>query len=153
MRAVTYQEPGRIAVEDRPEPEIQDPSDAVIKVDAAGICGSDLHVYHATHRRWSAASSSGTNMWAPCSPWVTGSPSSRRATGSSARSSPRADAASSAAGALLLPMQKLRVFGFGRALGDLPGTQADQVLVPNAHLTLRRISPGLSRPRRSSPAT
>src|SRR2546423_1159026 len=46
MRAVTFQEPGRIALEERPEPEPLAPDDAVVRVEATGICGSDLHIYH-----------------------------------------------------------------------------------------------------------
>ena len=29
-----------------PDPRIEDPGDVVVRVDCAGICGSDLHVYH-----------------------------------------------------------------------------------------------------------
>src|SRR2546423_15019319 len=46
MLAVTFQEPGRVAIEERPEPELQAPDDAIVRVDASGICGSDLHIYH-----------------------------------------------------------------------------------------------------------
>src|SRR5919199_6329102 len=46
MLAVTFQEPGRVAVEERPDPEPLAPDDAVIRVDASGVCGSDLHIYH-----------------------------------------------------------------------------------------------------------
>jgi len=44
--AVTFQEPGRVALEERPDPEPLAPDDAVVKIDASGICGSDLHIYH-----------------------------------------------------------------------------------------------------------
>ena len=46
MLAVTFQEPGRVAVEERPEPELIARDDAVVRVDASGICGSDLHIFH-----------------------------------------------------------------------------------------------------------
>ena len=46
MLAVTFQEPGRVELEERPDPEPIAPDDAVIKVDASGVCGSDLHIYH-----------------------------------------------------------------------------------------------------------
>src|SRR5260221_1796453 len=46
MLAVTFQEPGRVSVEERPEPELHAPDDAVVRVEATGICGSDLHIYH-----------------------------------------------------------------------------------------------------------
>src|SRR5438270_5687072 len=46
MRAVTYQAPGTVSVSERPEPELQDPGDAIVAISASGICGSDLHIYH-----------------------------------------------------------------------------------------------------------
>src|SRR6266513_3324812 len=46
MLAVTFQEPGRVALEERPEPEPIAADDAVVRIDATGVCGSDLHIYH-----------------------------------------------------------------------------------------------------------
>ena len=46
MRAVTFQAPGVVSVEERPEPELVDPEDAVVRIEATGVCGSDLHIYH-----------------------------------------------------------------------------------------------------------
>src|SRR5215210_999954 len=46
MLAVTFQEPGRVALEERPDPEPIAADDAVVRVEASGICGSDLHIYH-----------------------------------------------------------------------------------------------------------
>ncbi|KAL3465590.1 chaperonin 10-like protein [Aspergillus heterothallicus] len=43
MRAVVFKDVGKIVVEDRPVPRIIEPTDAVLKVKVAGICGSDLH--------------------------------------------------------------------------------------------------------------
>jgi threonine dehydrogenase-like Zn-dependent dehydrogenase len=34
-----------VRVEDVPDPQIQDPTDAVVRVTSSGICGSDLHLY------------------------------------------------------------------------------------------------------------
>lgn len=42
MRAVIFKGVGEVAVEDRPIPQIQDPTDVVVKVEASGLCGSDL---------------------------------------------------------------------------------------------------------------
>jgi len=44
MLAVTFQEPGRVEIEERPDPELHAPEDAVVRVEASGICGSDLHI-------------------------------------------------------------------------------------------------------------
>jgi len=46
MRAVTFQEPGKVLVTDVAEPEISDAGDAIVQIDATGVCGSDLHIYH-----------------------------------------------------------------------------------------------------------
>ena len=46
MRAVTFQAPGVVSVEERPEPELLDPEDAIVRIDATGVCGSDLHIFH-----------------------------------------------------------------------------------------------------------
>ena len=45
MRALTWQGPGDVSVETVPDPTIQAPTDAIIKVTSTAICGSDLHLY------------------------------------------------------------------------------------------------------------
>ena len=45
MRALTWQGKRNVAVEDVPDPRIQEPTDAIIEVTSTGICGSDLHLY------------------------------------------------------------------------------------------------------------
>ncbi|HLY56816.1 MAG TPA: zinc-dependent alcohol dehydrogenase family protein [Stellaceae bacterium] len=44
MKALVYLGPGRKAVEDRPVPAIQTPTDAVVKIVKTTICGTDLHI-------------------------------------------------------------------------------------------------------------
>jgi alcohol dehydrogenase len=44
MRAVVYHGPGQKAWEERPQPTIIDDTDAVVRVDAVTICGTDLHI-------------------------------------------------------------------------------------------------------------
>ncbi|WP_225743991.1 zinc-dependent alcohol dehydrogenase [Marinilactibacillus sp. Marseille-P9653] len=46
MRAVTYQGKEKMTVTTVPDPKIQEPTDAIIRVTATAICGSDLHLYH-----------------------------------------------------------------------------------------------------------
>jgi threonine dehydrogenase-like Zn-dependent dehydrogenase len=46
MKAVVFQEVGRVGVEDVAGPTIEDPADALVRITAAGICGSDLHFVH-----------------------------------------------------------------------------------------------------------
>jgi threonine dehydrogenase-like Zn-dependent dehydrogenase len=50
MRAVTFQGKRSVTVESVPDPRLESPTDAVVKVHLAGICGSDLHVYHERER-------------------------------------------------------------------------------------------------------
>jgi len=46
MRAMVYRGPYRVRVEDKPEPRIEHPNDAIVRLSRAAICGSDLHLYH-----------------------------------------------------------------------------------------------------------
>jgi threonine dehydrogenase-like Zn-dependent dehydrogenase len=45
MRAVTWQGRERVSVETVPDPILQQPTDALIRVTSTAICGSDLHLY------------------------------------------------------------------------------------------------------------
>ena len=42
MKAAIFKGPGIIAVEERPRPDITAPTDAVVRVVLACVCGSDL---------------------------------------------------------------------------------------------------------------
>jgi alcohol dehydrogenase len=44
MRALVYHGPGNKAWEDVPDPVLQSDTDAIVKVDAVTICGTDLHI-------------------------------------------------------------------------------------------------------------
>ncbi len=45
MRAALFHGPGDIRIESVPEPEILEPTDALVRVTRAAICGTDLHLY------------------------------------------------------------------------------------------------------------
>jgi threonine dehydrogenase-like Zn-dependent dehydrogenase len=45
MKALTWQGVRDVRVETVPDPIIEEPQDAIIKVTSSGICGSDLHLY------------------------------------------------------------------------------------------------------------
>src|SRR5437764_7666515 len=45
MKAVVYRGPHQVAVEDVPDPKIERPTDAIVKITSTNICGSDLHMY------------------------------------------------------------------------------------------------------------
>jgi threonine dehydrogenase-like Zn-dependent dehydrogenase len=44
MKCIVLARPGVVALEDRPEPGLQAADDVIVRVTAAGICGSDLHI-------------------------------------------------------------------------------------------------------------
>jgi threonine dehydrogenase-like Zn-dependent dehydrogenase len=46
VRAVVYRAPGRVEVADVTDPVIAHPADAIVRVTATAICGSDLHFFH-----------------------------------------------------------------------------------------------------------
>ena len=45
MKAVTYHGKRDVQVDTVPDPTIQEPTDAIIRVTSSGLCGSDLHLY------------------------------------------------------------------------------------------------------------
>jgi threonine dehydrogenase-like Zn-dependent dehydrogenase len=45
MKAVTWQGHRDVRVEEVPDPTVQEPTDAVVRVTSTGLCGSDLHLY------------------------------------------------------------------------------------------------------------
>ncbi|MFD0668011.1 zinc-dependent alcohol dehydrogenase [Ramlibacter sp. MAHUQ-53] len=46
MLAMNYRGPYRVRADQKPEPRIEHPGDAIVRVTRACICGSDLHLYH-----------------------------------------------------------------------------------------------------------
>jgi alcohol dehydrogenase len=44
MKALVYHGPGKKSLDDRPNPEITVPTDAIVKVTKTTICGTDLHI-------------------------------------------------------------------------------------------------------------
>jgi threonine dehydrogenase-like Zn-dependent dehydrogenase len=46
MLAMNYRGPYRVRAEQKPDPVIEHPNDAIVKVSRSCICGSDLHLYH-----------------------------------------------------------------------------------------------------------
>jgi 2-desacetyl-2-hydroxyethyl bacteriochlorophyllide A dehydrogenase len=45
MKALVYTAPGELAYRDEPEPAVEC-GDALLRIEAVGICGSDMHAYH-----------------------------------------------------------------------------------------------------------
>ena len=143
MRAVTYQAPGVVSVEERPEPEPVDPEDAVVRIEATGVCGSDLHIYHGRvqvepgftigHEYVGTVVAAGDGV-------------TRVAVGDRVLG-----CFQTACGSCFFCRRgdyhrcvQSRTFGHGATLGSLQGTQAEMALVPRANLVLRRVPEGMS---------
>ena len=45
MKAVTWHGKRDVRVEEVPDPRIQKPNDAIVRITSSGLCGSDLHLY------------------------------------------------------------------------------------------------------------
>jgi 2-desacetyl-2-hydroxyethyl bacteriochlorophyllide A dehydrogenase len=143
MQAVTFHAPGDVRLEERPEPEPVARDDAVVRVEATGVCGSDLHIYHGRveiepgftlgHEFVGTVVAAGDGV-------------DRVAEGDRVLG-----CYCSACGSCFFcrrgdyhKCDDGRVFGHGRTLGSLQGAQAELVLVPHADLTLRRVPEGMS---------
>jgi 2-desacetyl-2-hydroxyethyl bacteriochlorophyllide A dehydrogenase len=143
MRAVTFQAPEQVRIEEKPDPELQAGDDALVRVEASGICGSDLHIYHGR---------------VPVEPGFTighefvgtvvaaGEDVERVAVGDRVLGTFHT-ACATCTSCLRGDYHRCRngqTFGHGANLGDLQGAQAELLLVPRANLTLRRVPEGMS---------
>ena len=45
MKALVYDGPRQVSVKDVPDAKIERPTDVLVRITAANICGSDLHMY------------------------------------------------------------------------------------------------------------
>jgi 2-desacetyl-2-hydroxyethyl bacteriochlorophyllide A dehydrogenase len=142
MRAVTFQAPGEVQVEDRPYPALEAATDAVVAIDASGICGSDLHIYHGRVKIEPGFTIGhefvGTVVEA-------GDQVTRVAVGDRVLG-----CFHTACGKCFFCLtgayhecDAKRTFGHGANMGALQGTQAERALVPNADLTLRKVPDGI----------
>jgi 2-desacetyl-2-hydroxyethyl bacteriochlorophyllide A dehydrogenase len=46
VRAVVFEDVGKVRVADVSEPRVEEPGDAIVRVNRTAICGSDLHFFH-----------------------------------------------------------------------------------------------------------
>src|SRR3546814_4203842 len=44
MKALVYHGPGQKSLDERPKPDLQAPTDAIVRVTKTTICGTDLHI-------------------------------------------------------------------------------------------------------------
>jgi threonine dehydrogenase-like Zn-dependent dehydrogenase len=143
MRAVTFQAPGVVSVEDRPEPELIDPEDAIVRIEATGVCGSDLHIFHG-RVQIEAGFTIGHEYVGTVA--AVGDAVTRVAVGDRVLG-----CFHTACGTCFFCRRgdyhrcvQSRTFGHGATLGSLQGTQAEMALVPRANIVLRRVPDGMS---------
>jgi 2-desacetyl-2-hydroxyethyl bacteriochlorophyllide A dehydrogenase len=143
MRAVTFQAPGEVQIDEVAEPELLAADDAIIRVQASGICGSDLHIYHG---RVQIEPGFVIGHEFVGEVVATGDDVSRVEVGDRVLGT-----YGTACGECFYCQREefhkcdeARVFGHGKTLGSLQGAQAELLLVPHANLTLRRVPEGLS---------
>ena len=143
MRAVTFQAPEQVRVEEKPEPQLAAADDALVRIEASGICGSDLHIYHGrvpVEQGFTIGHEFvGTVL-------AVGDDVERVAVGDRVLGCFHT-ACATCSSCLRGDYHRCRngqTFGHGSKLGDLQGAQAEQLLVPRANLTLRRVPEGMS---------
>ncbi len=143
MKAVIYQGPDLVRVNEMPKPELLNPGDAIIKITVAGICGSDLHLMHGH-----LAVETGTILGHEFTGRV-------EAVGPGVKRFKPGDHVLGAAGTWCGRCEACRrktivacdyagIYGCGPLLGDLPGAQAEYIRVHFADETLYHIPPGVS---------
>jgi 2-desacetyl-2-hydroxyethyl bacteriochlorophyllide A dehydrogenase len=143
MRAVTFMAPGQVLVQDVPEPVLSHPRDAIVRVEASGVCGSDLHIFHGRVKIEPGFTIGHEYVGTVVE------------TGADVRELAAGDRVlgcfQTACGrcffcrrGLFHKCDESRTFGHGATLGSLPGTQAELALVPNAELVLRKVPAGMS---------
>ena len=151
MKATVWHGKRDVRVEEVPDPMIQEPTDAIVRITSTGLCGSDLHLYEvlgAVHDR--------------------GRHPRPRADGRSSRRSAPASPTSRSGDRVVIPFQiacgscfmcdrglqtqcettQVREHGMGAALfgytklyGAVPGGQAEYLRVPARRLRSRSRSP------------
>jgi 2-desacetyl-2-hydroxyethyl bacteriochlorophyllide A dehydrogenase len=135
MKAVVYRGPFQVAVEEVPEPRLEADTDAILEVELAAICGSDLHIYHGKIAGVLPGTILGHEFVGrivekgPLVPFALG----ERVVGSFQVAC--GDCPACRKGQFFACLRG-GVYGFGLALGNLQGAQAERVRVPFARHSL-----------------
>ncbi len=144
MKAVIFHGVGDVRVETVPDPSIEHPTDAIVKITTCAICGSDLHPYHGRvgvgdvfpigHEFVGVVEAvgpevrgvrPGDRVVAPFSVSCGGCYYCRNRLPSQCATTGRG------------------VFGMGKRRGSFPGAQAEYIRVPYAGAMLEPFPPGL----------
>jgi 2-desacetyl-2-hydroxyethyl bacteriochlorophyllide A dehydrogenase len=143
MIAATLAGPGRVELKDVPKPELTESTMALVRVTRAGICGSDLYLYDGrmTIEPDFPLGHEYVGVVEELGPDVRLIEVGDRVAGAFSVSCGRCGPCQQAQHARCL---MLRFFGFGFAFGDLHGSQAEFIGVPEADLTLRKLPEEIS---------
>lgn len=151
MKAVTWQGKRDVQVSDVPDPRIQEPGDAVVRVTSTAICGSDLHLYELLGPFMSAGDvlgheaigvveevgsgvtnlSKGDRVVVPFQISCGGCVMCRQGLMTQCETTQVRDQGCGAA-----------LFGYSKLYGQVPGGQAEYLRVPHADFTHIRVPDG-----------
>ena len=160
MKALTWHGKGDIRCETAPDPKIEHPRDAIIKVTACAICGSDLHLFDGVIPTMKSGDVVGHETMGEVV--EVGSETSKLKKGDRVvvpftiscgecffckrgyfsgceRSNPNAEMA-----AKLWGHSPAALFGYSHLLGGIPGGQAEYLRVPYADVGPIKVPEGLS---------
>jgi 2-desacetyl-2-hydroxyethyl bacteriochlorophyllide A dehydrogenase len=139
MRGVVYEAPGEVDVRDVDEPGLEQPTDAIVRTELAGLCGSDMHIYHGDTAGVEPGTVIGHELVGTVE--ATGERVSRVEPGDRVVASFEVPCGSCSAcrREAYNGCPDLGIFGHGIAYGSIPGVQAEAARVPNAELVLRKV--------------
>ncbi|HSG46662.1 MAG TPA: alcohol dehydrogenase catalytic domain-containing protein [Longimicrobiales bacterium] len=143
MKAITFQGVQTLALQDVADPRIEAPGDVVVRVTAAGICGSDLHPYFGRETGLDPGTVMGHEFVGTVAE-----------TGSAVRTLREGDRVvapfTTNCGecvyctlGLTARCERGQLFGWVQEGVGLHGSQAERVRVPMADATLVRVPPGM----------
>ncbi|MGH2723880.1 MAG: alcohol dehydrogenase catalytic domain-containing protein [Actinomycetota bacterium] len=143
MRAVVYEDVEKVRVDEVPEPAIEEPTDVILRVTISAICGSDLHFYHGKAPLFPGEQLGHEGVGVV------------EEAGDAVKKVKPGDRVVVAFNAVCGECwfcthgqhslcEDFRNLGAGAAGGDLGGTQAERVRVPNADVNLLPVPDGVS---------
>ena len=142
MKALTWHGKRDVRVDTVPDPTIEQPTDAIIRVTSTGLCGSDLHLYEVLGPFLDAGDVLGHEPMGIVEAVGAGVDTWRSAIAWSCRSRSRAGTASCASTGSRASARRRRTAtrAWARAssatrklYGEVPGGQAELLRVPQAH--------------------
>lgn len=145
MRALTFQGPGVVHCESVPDPAIAAPGDAIVRVELAAICGSDLHVWRGHERGLDAGTVLGHELLGEVVETGPGVRGVRRGTRVVAPFTTSCGECFYCRRGLTCRCTRGELFGWVQDGRGLPGAQAQYVRVPLADTTLSPVPDDVAR--------